>query len=122
MTNQMKTTSKWKESIAEKIFFMKASQNNTDDTRYSVQNSRKPVSFYCAAPNAERVQLTGDFNHWHVLPMQRSVDGWWFTRVELCHGHHLYRFVVDGKPMLDPQSTGIARDEHDDEVSVISVS
>jgi len=54
--------------------------------------------------------------------MQRLVDGWWSARVELCHGHHQYRFLVDGRPMLDPHATGVARDEQDEHVSLIAVS
>lgn len=70
--------------------------------RYSAHHSHKPVSFFCAAPNAKQVELAGDFNQWHPFPMQKSVDGWWRTQVELCHGHHQYRFLVDGQPMLGP--------------------
>lgn len=119
---QMKTNQKWKESINEKMFFMITTQDNPDATCYSAKNSRKPVNFYCAAPRAKSVELAGDFNHWRPLPMQRSVDGWWFTQIQLCHGHHQYRFLVDGKPMLDPHATGVARDEHDEQVSLIAVS
>jgi len=54
--------------------------------------------------------------------MTRSVDGWWLAQVELPHGHHQYRFLVDGIPMLDPQATGIVRDDHDERVSLIAVS
>ncbi len=54
--------------------------------------------------------------------MERRVDGWWFLQVPLPHGHHRYRFVVDGKPMLDPQATGIARNEQNEQVSLVAVS
>ncbi|HSY18841.1 MAG TPA: glycogen-binding domain-containing protein [Candidatus Acidoferrales bacterium] len=90
--------------------------------RYSAHNSHKPVNFYCAAPAAKMVELAGDFSHWHPLPMERSPDGWWVTRVELRHGHHTYRFLVDGKPMLDPHATGVVRDDHDEQASLIAVS
>lgn len=118
----MKTHQKWKESINEKIFFMNTTQYQLGETRYSAKNSHKPINFYCAAPRADSVELAGDFNHWHPLPMQRSVDGWWFTQIQLCHGHHQYRFLVDGKPMLDPHATGVDRDEQGEQVSLIAVS
>jgi 1,4-alpha-glucan branching enzyme len=89
---------------------------------YSAGNSLKPVNFYCAAPQAGRVEIIGDFNHWSPLPMQRFMDGWWFKRLELSHGHHLYRFVVDGKPELDPSASGIGRDEQDERASLVAVS
>jgi hypothetical protein len=42
--------------------------------------------------------------------------------VPLSHGHHQYRFLVDGKPMLDPQAMGIARNEQNEQVSLVAVS
>lgn len=54
--------------------------------------------------------------------MTRSVDGWWRTQVELPHGHHKYRFLVDGKPTLDPHAMGIVRDENGERVSLVAVS
>jgi 1,4-alpha-glucan branching enzyme len=101
---------------------MNITQNNPQTARYSAHNSLKPVKFYCAAPRAESVELSGDFNHWHLLPMQRAVEGWWFIQIQLCHGYHQYRFLVDGKPMMDPHATGVARDEQSEPVSLVAVS
>jgi 1,4-alpha-glucan branching enzyme len=118
----MKNSHKWRESIYEKLLFMDAVQNHSNSSSCSAKNSLKPVNFYCTAPRAESVQIVGDFNHWHPLAMLRSVSGWWFIQLQLCHGHHHYRFVVDGKPELDPCATGIARDEHNERASLIAVS
>jgi 1,4-alpha-glucan branching enzyme len=118
----MKTSHKWKESINERNFFMNTAQNIPGTGLYSARNSHKPVNFYCAAPGAKQVEIAGDFNHWQPLPMRRSVDGWWVAQVELCHGHHQYRFLVDGRPVLDPHATGVDRDEQDERVSLIAVS
>jgi 1,4-alpha-glucan branching enzyme len=118
----MKTGHPWKESLNEKLHFMNPTQNNSNPLHLSAHHSHKPVSFYCAAPHAKSVDLVGDFNHWHPFPMSRSVDGWWLAQVELSHGHHQYRFLVDGQPRLDPQATGIVRDDHDERVSLIAVS
>ena len=95
---------------------------NSNRSPYSAHNSLKPVNFYCAAPDAHHVEIEGDFNHWNPLPMQRLMDGWWFTRLELRHGHHLYRFIVDGKPELDPKAFGMGRDEQDECASLVAVS
>ena len=91
---------------------------------YAASRTAKPVNFYCAAPSAQFVYLVGDFNGWNPTshPMLRRVDGWWFIEVQLTHGHHRYRFLVDGQPMLDPQGTGIARNERNERVSLLSVS
>ena len=117
----MHTTHKWKETSNEKLFIMNQSSPH-NHSPYSAHNSTKSVNFYCAAPHAKVVELAGDFNHWQAFPMHRSVDGWWHAQVQLHHGHHQYRFLVDGQPVLDPQAAGIARDEHGERVSLIAVS
>jgi 1,4-alpha-glucan branching enzyme len=89
---------------------------------YSARNSLKPTNFYCAALGAKSVQIAGDFNQWHPVPMHQRVDGWWFIQMLLAHGHHLYHFLVDGQPMLDPQASGTARDDHNQPVSLVAVS
>jgi len=90
--------------------------------RYSARDSLRPTHFYCAAPDAQSVQITGDFNHWQPAPMNRRPDGWWYIQEMLCHGHHHYRFVVDGVPMLDPAATGVGFDDHGEQVSLVAVS
>jgi 1,4-alpha-glucan branching enzyme len=91
---------------------------------YSARNMAKPFNFYCAASRAKSVNLVGDFNGWDPAshPMKRRVDGWWFLQVPLTHGHHQYRFLVDGKPVLDPHGAGVARNERNEEVSLVAVS
>jgi 1,4-alpha-glucan branching enzyme len=92
--------------------------------RYSAKKMSKPVNFICVAPSARRVCLAGDFNGWdpETHPMRRQPDGAWLLQVPLHHGHHQYRFLVDGKPVLDPSAHGVARDVHGDRVSLIAVS
>ena len=91
-------------------------------TDFSAKGAPKPVNFYCAAPHAKSVAITGDFNHWQPFPMQRSVDGWWRVQLQLKHGHHQYRFLVDDQPMLDPHAAGVVRDEQGMRASLIAVS
>jgi 1,4-alpha-glucan branching enzyme len=94
----------------------------TDSELYSAKHLIKPINFYCRAPQARSVQLVCDFNHWLPLPMEPRDDGWWFAHVLLTHGHHQYRFLVDGKPVLDPRAAGVSRDQANEEVSVVAVS
>src|SRR5262245_36788201 len=91
---------------------------------YSAKNFLKPVPFTCHAPQAQEVFIMGDFNEWHPAscPLSRMPDGAWRTEVSLCHGHHHYLFVIDGTPTLDPHAQGIARNEWDEEVSLVAVS
>ena len=92
--------------------------------RCSARQTRHHVGFFCDAPQAKSVSLVGDFNGWDsaATPMQRTPDGRWMASLELNHGHHRYLFLVDGEPMLDPSATGIARDDHNNGVSLIAVS
>ena len=92
--------------------------------RYSAKKMAKPVNFICVAPEAREVFLMGDFNAWDPAahPMKRQPDGAWLIQVSLHHGHHHYRFQVDGKPVLDPRAQGIARDQKGERVSLIAVS
>lgn len=92
--------------------------------RYSARKMAKPVNFICVAPEAKQVFLMGDFNNWdpHAHPMNRQPDGAWLLQVALNHGHHHYRFLVDGKPVLDPRAQGIARDQKGERASLMAVS
>jgi 1,4-alpha-glucan branching enzyme len=84
----------------------------------------KPVNFYCHALEAKAVYLVGDFNNWNPRshPMKQQADGWWLLQVPLTHGHHRYRFLVDGKPTLDAHATGVATNEAHEQVSLLAVS
>ena len=82
----------------------------------------KPVNFYYAAPEADSVEITGDFNAWQPIRMGRLLDGWWFIRLQLAHGYHQYRFLVDRAAQLDPQATGMAYDEKNEQVSLVAVN
>jgi len=92
--------------------------------RYSARNMAKPINFICVAPEAKQVHLAGDFNDWDLTahPMKRQPDGAWLIQVPLNHGHHHYRFLVDGKPVLDPRAQGVARDHQGAKASLIAVS
>lgn len=92
--------------------------------RYSAKRMEKPVNFVCLAPQAGSVCVVGDFNHWTegVHPMTRQADGAWFAAIPMHHGHHRYVFVVDGERHLDPRAQGVARNERNERVSLISVS
>ena len=91
---------------------------------YSARKMVKPIPFLCHAQEAHSVFIMGDFNDWDPgsHPMKRQLDGVWRVELPLCHGHHHYLFVIDGKPALDPRAGGVARNERDEKVSLIAVS
>lgn len=53
--------------------------------------------------NAKTIFLAGDFNDWsaNTFAMKRAGDEW-ILKVHLYPGKHLYKFIVDGKWILDP--------------------
>ena len=79
------------------------------------RHNTKPVAFRFNAPHARHVTLVirpakGDKNL--TRGMHKSVDGVWHGKVELARGRHLYRFLVDDVPTLDPASRGDVTDSH----------
>lgn len=70
--------------------------------------------------NAKKVFLAGDFNDWspNTFLMDREGDEWVFT-VHLSPGKHLYKFVVDGKWILDPGNKLWEQNEHNTSNSVL---
>jgi 1,4-alpha-glucan branching enzyme len=109
--------------VTERRFIVNITYDKPRSDRYSAKGMAKPINFYCDAPKAQAVQLVGNFNDWNPAthPMQRRVDGWWFLQVPLAHGHHRYRFLVDGKSVLDPRATGVTRTEWGEAVSLVAV-
>jgi 1,4-alpha-glucan branching enzyme len=118
----MRTSHHWKESNNERLYFMNTAHGHTEHSAHGPPNPPRPVHFYCAAPEAQFVELAGDFNDWNPMPMERSADGWWFAHVKLTHGDYRYRFLVDGKPMLDPNALGVIRDEQGEQASLVAVN
>jgi hypothetical protein len=70
--------------------------------------------------NARKVFLAGDFNDWspNTFLMKREGDEWIFS-AHLSPGKHLYKFVVDGKWILDPGNKLWEQNEHDTGNSVL---
>jgi len=63
--------------------------------------------------DARKVYLAGSFNNWspEAFPMKREGDAW-VLPVHLGLGKHLYKFVVDGKWILDPGNKLWEQNEH----------
>ena len=76
------------------------------------------------APNAARVSIVGDFNHWNptTLPMKRSADGrLWEVEVRLPLGRYSYAFMIDGRIAADPSAPSGAGDDFGTPNSVLMV-
>ena len=74
----------------------------------------KPTVFRLNAPKAQEVVLVirpikGGSPSTHSL--HKGIDGTWQVTLELTRGRHLYRFLVDHVPTLDPVSRGTVHDD-----------
>jgi hypothetical protein len=72
--------------------------------------------------DAKKVFLSGDFNNWspNTFTMKKEDDDWILT-VHLSPGKHLYKFVVDGKWIIDPANKLWEQNEEETGNSVIWV-
>jgi hypothetical protein len=63
--------------------------------------------------NAKNVHLSGSFNQWSTMrmPMKKTADGWTYC-IDLPPGKHLYKFIVDGRWMPDPNNKKRESDGH----------
>jgi hypothetical protein len=70
--------------------------------------------------DAKRVYLAGDFNGWspNAFPMKKEGNKW-IAPVHLSPGKHLYKFVIDGKWVIDPANKLWEQNEHGTGNSVI---
>ncbi|MCK5796293.1 MAG: hypothetical protein KAI47_03865, partial [Deltaproteobacteria bacterium] len=74
---------------------------------------RVPVRFVFHAAKAKRVAVVGDFNHWKrqgTILADDNGDGLWSVTVYLPPGRYQYKFVVDGKWVVDPDASGYLGD------------
>ena len=69
--------------------------------------SKSVQEFFYRAPEANSVQLVGDFTHWQRQPINlvKGANGVWKTSIALAAGTYHYRFLVDGQWCDDPLCT-----------------
>lgn len=72
---------------------------------------------------ARSVYLAGDFNSWspNSFSMRKEGDDWVFT-VHLHIGKHLYKYIVDGKWILDPGNRLWEQNEYGTGNSILWIS
>jgi 1,4-alpha-glucan branching enzyme len=63
------------------------------------------------APNAERVDIAGDFTGWSTTPARRAANGVWYVDLRLSPGEYRYAFRIDGKEWRVPAGVRTADDE-----------
>jgi hypothetical protein len=70
--------------------------------------------------NAKSVCISGDFNNWSPSSFQMKKEGTeWILKTHLNKGKHRYKFVVDGKWILDPANKLWEQNEYNTGNSVL---
>lgn len=67
----------------------------------------KQAQFIYHDPSAKSIEIAGDFNNWVVTQLDRSENrngSLWKTVVNLEPGLYRYKFIVDGKWVVDPMN------------------
>jgi hypothetical protein len=82
-----------------------AADPSPEDDLYPHRRGRHIV-FSLHSPRTATVSLIGDFNDWQeeATPLQYVGSGVWEAAVRLPEGMCDYKFVVDGKKLLDPSN------------------
>lgn len=75
-------------------------------THMSLSGALVAVDFCLQAAAAHSVYLIGEMTDWQATPMamQRDAKGIWRITLRLRHGQWLYKFIVDGKIIADPEN------------------
>ncbi len=91
---------------------------------YGVRQTPEGIVFRSHCPDAQSVQLVGDFNDWmpHATPMSRNGrNGDFEARLPLDPGRYRYRLIVDGRWTRDVNNPEIESNEYGEINSVVEV-
>ena len=94
------------------------------DSFYGVRQNQGQVEFVALSPQAQSVQLAGDFNNWQ--PEHSPLDladhkGRWKVSLPLPAGRYHYRYVVDGRWQQDPYNEQTEQNPYGELNSVVEV-
>ncbi len=96
-------------NLAQEIVQREVMQDSAKSLLNTLKMATQPaqVVFTLAAPEAFEVRVVGDFNGWDISkswPLQKTGRGIWKNTFNLTPGNYQYQFVVDGKPIADPNN------------------
>ncbi len=110
-----------KEETTEKIL---DKVENEIEQYYGVRQHGSVISFTTLYPNANKVQIAGDFNHWqpeNTIMEKINSYGAWQVKLNLAPGKYRYRLVVDGKWQQDPYNENVEQNPYGDYNSLLTV-
>lgn len=61
-------------------------------------------------PNAQAVELLGDFTGWEAVPLREAGAGWWVVELPVDSGEHEYVYRVDGALRTPPEAERLRED------------
>ncbi len=121
LNRQQQSQEKTKEEVSERIL---DKVEEKIERYYGVRQQGNIVSFTALYPNARKVQIAGDFNHWqpeNTIMEKISNDGAWQIKLNLAPGKYRYRLVVDGKWQQDPYNEDVEMNPYGDYNSLLTV-
>ena len=94
----------------------------TGGARLEVQLDRSgPVRLVVHAPDAKRVEVTGDFTDWQSLALRPAGGGLWEVVLPITSGVHRIDVRIDGAAWIVPAGTTRAPDDYGGEVGIFVV-
>lgn len=88
-----------------------------------VSTRTKKTSFEVALPEANSVNVVGDFNEWsgEAHPMKKNRAGVWKLAVEIPAGEYQFRYLVDNAQWINDDSTAYVPNTFGTENSFVEV-
>lgn len=75
-----------------------------------------------SVPDAERVEIAGDFNGWTLEPLERGGSGRWVLPTRLEPGVYRFNLRVDGERWIVPEGVPEVEDGFGDRVGLLIIS
>jgi len=73
-------------------------------------------------PDASKVEISGSFIDWKVLPLTRiGSSGYWQIELDIPKGEHRYTYLVGGERVADPTILAREQDDFGGENSILFV-
>jgi hypothetical protein len=80
------------------------SERAKEDMEQPANAMPRNIGFVFRHSKARKVEIIGDFNGWAPKPMIKGKDFRWTISLPIPPGEYAYNFVVDGKPIRDPNN------------------
>ena len=67
-------------------------------------SDKRNIKFLYRNSKAKKVEIIGDFNDWIPQPLAKGDKHSWSATIAIAPGEYAYDFVVNGKPVRDPNN------------------